>query len=83
MTRIYSELNERLDMYKMAMSIICTIRGIPQIYYGTEIAMASSGDHVNSVKTFLAGGLMMKKMHLQVMDLTKQSLRHKVISKGY
>ena len=55
MTRIYSELNERLDLYKMAMSIICTIRGIPQIYYGTEIAMSSSSDHGELRKDFPGG----------------------------
>ena len=55
MTRIYSLLNERMDLYKMAMSIICTIRGIPQIYYGTEIAMASTGDHGELRKDFPGG----------------------------
>ena len=39
MIRIYSELNENMDLYKMAMTFISTVRGIPQIYYGTEIAM--------------------------------------------
>ena len=55
MTRIYSLLNERMDLYKMAMSIICTIRGIPQIYYGTEIAMASTADHGELRKDFPGG----------------------------
>ncbi len=55
MTRIYSLLNERMDLYKMAMSIICTIRGIPQIYYGTEIAMASTDDHGELRKDFPGG----------------------------
>ena len=55
MTRIYSQLNERMDLYKMAMSIIFTIRGIPQIYYGTEIAMASTGDHGELRKDFPGG----------------------------
>ena len=39
----------------MAMSIICTIRGIPQIYYGTEIAMSSSSDHGELRKDFPGG----------------------------
>ena len=55
MTRIYSQLNERMDLYKMAMTIICTIRGIPQIYYGTEIAMASTGDHGELRRDFPGG----------------------------
>ena len=55
MTRIYSQLNERMDLYKMAMTIICTIRGIPQVYYGTEIAMASTGDHGELRRDFPGG----------------------------
>tara|TARA_B100001113_G_scaffold323572_1_gene294670 strand:- start:85 stop:564 length:480 start_codon:yes stop_codon:yes gene_type:complete len=39
----------------MAMSIIFTIRGIPQIYYGTEIAMTSTGDHGELRKDFPGG----------------------------
>jgi glycosidase len=31
-----------VDKYKMAMTLIATIRGIPQIYYGSEIGMAGS-----------------------------------------
>ena len=55
MKRIYSQLNEQMDLYKMAMTIINTIRGIPQIYYGTEIAMSSTGDHGALRKDFPGG----------------------------
>ena len=55
MKRTFSLLNERMDLFKMAMSIICTIRGIPQIYYGTEIAMTSTGDHGELRKDFPGG----------------------------
>ena len=55
MTRIYSQLDERMDLYKMAMTIISTIRGIPQIYYGTEIAMPSRDDHGELRKDFPGG----------------------------
>ena len=37
MQRIYSQLSENMDIYKMAMSFILTTRGIPQIYYGAEM----------------------------------------------
>jgi glycosidase len=55
MKRIYSQLNEDMDLYKMAMSFILTVRGIPQIYYGTEIAMESTGDHGALRKDFPGG----------------------------
>ena len=43
MTRIYTQLNEDYDMFKMALTFILTTRGIPQIYYGTEIIMGNPG----------------------------------------
>jgi glycosidase len=39
-SRIFTKLGEDFDKYKIAMTIIATVRGIPQIYYGTEILMA-------------------------------------------
>ncbi|MBC9798288.1 glycoside hydrolase family 13 protein [Sinomicrobium weinanense] len=33
-----------IDKYKMAMTLIATVRGIPQIYYGSEIGMAGNKD---------------------------------------
>lgn len=38
--RIYTALNENLPQFKMAMAFLLTVRGIPQIYYGTEILMS-------------------------------------------
>ena len=55
MQRIYSQLNENMDLYKIAMSFILTTRGIPQIYYGTEISMTSTGDHGELRKDFPGG----------------------------
>ena len=43
MTRIYTQLNEDYDMFKMTLTFIMTTRGIPQIYYGTEIIMGNPG----------------------------------------
>jgi glycosidase len=37
--RIYSKLGENLDNFKLAMTFLCTTRGLPQIYYGTEVLM--------------------------------------------
>jgi len=45
MSRIYTLTRKNLDAYKMALSFILTTRGIPQIYYGTEIVM--EGDKSN------------------------------------
>jgi len=39
LTRLYSSLGEDLAKYKMAMTILLTTRGIPMIYYGTELLM--------------------------------------------
>ena len=47
MTRYYTETGKSLDIYKMGLSYIMTTRGIPQLYYGTEIVMEgdkSKGD---------------------------------------
>ena len=39
----FNEISKNdIDKYKMAMTLIATIRGIPQIYYGSEIGMAGS-----------------------------------------
>lgn len=40
--RINEELNGDVDKYKMALTLILTLRGIPQIYYGDEIGMMGS-----------------------------------------
>jgi len=47
MTRFFTETGKSLDIYKMGLSFIMTTRGIPQLYYGTEIVMEgdkSKGD---------------------------------------
>jgi neopullulanase len=39
----FNEISKNdFDQYKMAMTLIATIRGIPQIYYGSEIGMSGS-----------------------------------------
>jgi glycosidase len=47
MSRIFTQLEEDGDLFRMAMVFNATMRGTPQIYYGTEIQMANraSGDH--------------------------------------
>jgi neopullulanase len=38
--RFYSECGEDMEKYKLALGWLLTTRGIPQLYYGNEIAMA-------------------------------------------
>jgi glycosidase len=47
MTRFFTETGKSLAVYKLGLSFILTTRGIPQVYYGTEIVMEgdkSKGD---------------------------------------
>jgi glycosidase len=37
--RLYSKLGENLDNFELAMTFLATTRGLPQVYYGTEILM--------------------------------------------
>ncbi|GAB5525167.1 MAG: glycoside hydrolase family 13 protein [Roseivirga sp.] len=37
LNRFYSTLGENLDHFKMAYAFLLTTRGIPQVYYGTEL----------------------------------------------
>ena len=42
--RINHMFNNDLNKYKMAMGLLATTRGIPQLYYGSEIGMAGNKD---------------------------------------
>jgi glycosidase len=47
MTRFFTQTGKSLNVYKLGLSFILTTRGIPQLYYGTEIVMEgdkSKGD---------------------------------------
>ena len=41
MRRIYTQVNGDIDLFRLAMVFVLTSRGIPQIYYGTEILMGA------------------------------------------
>jgi len=48
MDRFFTQVNENLDHFKLGLIFYATTRGVPQIYYGTEILMnnsAAPGDH--------------------------------------
>ncbi|TKD62505.1 glycoside hydrolase family 13 protein [Flavobacterium sp. ASW18X] len=57
MSRIFTQLNEDAALVKLALTYIATVRGIPQIYYGTEILMGNKGteDH-GIIRTDYPGG---------------------------
>lgn len=53
--RLFSKLNKNLDNQKLATTFLLTTRGVPQIYYGTEILMSGSGAHGKMRKDFPGG----------------------------
>ncbi|MBP7931126.1 MAG: glycoside hydrolase family 13 protein [Chitinophagaceae bacterium] len=58
MDRIYTQLGNDLALTKMAMTCLLTLRGIPQVYYGTEVLLENSshpGDH-GYIRADMPGG---------------------------
>lgn len=58
MDRFFTQVNEDYDLFRMGMVFNLTMRGVPQIYYGTEILMHNrdlSGDH-GIIRTDFPGG---------------------------
>ncbi len=56
LSRIYSVLGEDFAKMKMAMAWLLTYRGIPQLYYGTEILMKNFADPDGKVRLDFPGG---------------------------
>ena len=57
MDRIFTQVNEDVDLWRMAMAYFATMRGIPQFYYGTEILMESTEDHSHGyIRSDFPGG---------------------------
>lgn len=57
MSRIFQQVGEDEALFRMAMVYFLTTRGIPQIYYGTEILMSNGpeGDH-GDIRSDFPGG---------------------------
>jgi len=57
MDRFYRQVNHDFDLFRMGMVFLMTTRGIPQVYYGTEILMTHDrpGDH-GQIRTDFPGG---------------------------
>jgi neopullulanase len=56
LSRYYSMVKEDLDKWKMGMAMLLTLRGIPQLYYGTEILMKNYSDPDAKVREDFPGG---------------------------
>jgi glycosidase len=56
MTRIYLSLQRDMKKLKMALTFLLTTRGIPQLYYGTELLMDGDGGYHPNVRKDFPGG---------------------------
>jgi len=57
MSRIHTQLDHDVALTKMAMAFFATTRGIPQIFYGTEVLMANPGtDKHGIIRSEFPGG---------------------------
>lgn len=56
MSRFFVQVGEDIDLLKMGIAFFLTNRGIPQIYYGTEILMKHEGDHHGDIRADFPGG---------------------------
>ncbi|MBK9734567.1 MAG: glycoside hydrolase family 13 protein [Saprospiraceae bacterium] len=58
MDRMFMQLGQDIKLTKMALAYLLTMRGIPQIYYGTEILMDNTGHHKNDglIRSDFPGG---------------------------
>jgi len=73
-SRIYTQLNEDVGLFKLAVTFFATMRGTPQFYYGTEILMSNAGDdsHGNIRSDFPGGWAGDKVNAFTDQGLTKQ-----------
>ncbi len=55
-TRFYRTIGNNLDKLKMALIFQMTTRGIPQVYYGTEILMDGDGANHADIRRDFPGG---------------------------
>lgn len=55
LVRFFTSVGEDPDKFKMGLAFILTTRGIPQIYYGTEIMKAGGANDPDKRRTFPGG----------------------------
>jgi glycosidase len=56
MSRFFVQMGEDVDLLKMGIAYFLTTRGIPQLYYGTEVLMSHPGDHHGDIRSEFPGG---------------------------
>ncbi len=58
MDRLYTQLNNDAELTKMALTFLLTTRGVPQLFYGTEVLMENTGHHKNDglIRSDFPGG---------------------------
>jgi len=56
MTRFYSQMGEDIDRLKMGIAWLLTYRGIPEMYYGTEVLMKGIANPDGWVRLDFPGG---------------------------
>ncbi len=56
MSRFYSVIGEDFNKYKMGIAWLLTLRGTPQLYYGTEVLMKNFSDPDGKVREDFPGG---------------------------
>ncbi|HEX7366222.1 MAG TPA: glycoside hydrolase family 13 protein [Pelobium sp.] len=56
MSRFYSMVNEDFNKYKIGMTMLLTMRGVPEMYYGTEILMKNYSNPDGLVRSDFPGG---------------------------
>ena len=56
MTRVFLSLQRDVRKLKMALAFLLTTRGIPQLYYGTELLMDGDGGYHPNVRKDFPGG---------------------------
>jgi glycosidase len=57
MSRIFTQLDEDIGLFKLAIAYLATMRGTPQFYYGTEILMSNKGDNSHgNIRSDFPGG---------------------------
>ena len=56
MSRFFVQMGEDVELLKMGIAYFLTTRGIPQLYYGTEVLMSHPGDHHGDIRAEFPGG---------------------------
>jgi neopullulanase len=56
MSRFYMQVNQDFDLFRMGITYFLTTRGIPQIFYGTEVLLTHPGDDHGDIRKDFPGG---------------------------